>query len=128
MLNLKAKSYIKNATKIKISREQEKYIAENVGGEVQPNSGGTKFGGGDILTNKIFIEAKCKETPTKTFSIKKEWLDKCKEQAFEQGKEVSVLAFQFRPFGKNYFILAEEDFVDYVNWKEGRYGKEVVSC
>lgn len=127
MLDLKSKSYIKNATKIQISRQQEKYIAENIGGEVQPNSGGTKFGGGDILTSKVFIEAKCKEIPTKTFSIKKEWLDKCKEQAFEQGREISVLAFQFRPSGKNYFILAEEDFVDYVNWKEGRYGEEVVS-
>ena len=53
------------------SDKQEKHIAKVTGGRIQSNSGGTKFGGGDVHTDKCFIEAR---TPTKnqtSFSIKK---------------------------------------------------------
>ena len=83
------------------SSEQEQRLAKVLGGKVTPNSGGTKFGGGDILTEHFLIEAK---TPTKkqsSFSIKEEWLDKMEEQGFEPG-------------GENYFILRDIDFLEYV--------------
>ena len=35
---------------------QEKHIAKVTGGKVQSNSGGTKFGGGDVHTDKLFID------------------------------------------------------------------------
>ena len=66
---------------------QEKHIAMVTGGNVQSNSGGTKFGGGDVHTKKFFIEAKTPTECRKSFSIKTEWLEKMWEQAFEQGKE-----------------------------------------
>ena len=44
------------------SDREAKHIAKVTGGKVQSNSGGTKFGGGDVHTDKFFIEAK---TPTK---------------------------------------------------------------
>ena len=44
------------------SDKQEKHIALVTGGKVQSNSGGTRFGGGDVHTEKFLIEAK---TPTK---------------------------------------------------------------
>lgn len=87
------------------SRIQEAYIAKLLGGRVQSNSGGTRFGGGDVHTKQFFIEAK---TPTKeqtSFSIKREWMDKMKEQAFEQGKHHSALAFRFDPEGPDYFVI-----------------------
>lgn len=87
------------------SESQERDIAKLLGGRVQSNSGGTRFGGGDVLTKDFFIEAK---TPTKeqtSFSIKKEWIDKMGEQAFEQGKPVSALAFRFSPEGDDYFVI-----------------------
>ena len=40
------------------SDKQERHIAKVTGGKVQSNSGGTKFGGGDVHTDKFFIEAK----------------------------------------------------------------------
>ena len=100
------------------SDKQEKHIAKVTGGKVQSNSGGTKFGGGDVHTDKFFIEAK---TPTKSqtsFTIKKEWIDKMQEQTFEQGKECGVLAFQFEPYGKNYYVLNEQQFLEYLRYKE----------
>lgn len=101
------------------SDKQERHIAKVTGGRVQRNSGGTKFGGGDVHTEKFFIEAK---TPTKSqssFTIKYEWLQKMKEQAFEQGKDESVLAFRFSPDIQNdWYVLNEKQFLEYLRYKE----------
>ena len=105
------------------SDKQEKHIAKVTGGKVQSNSGGTKFGGGDVHTDKFFIEAK---TPTKnqtSFSIKKDWIEKMNEQAYEQGKEESVLAFRFDPDTDNdLYILSQRQFLEYLDFKEGKNG------
>lgn len=101
------------------SDSQEKRIALITGGKVQSNSGGTRFGGGDVHTKKFLIEAK---TPTRrqtSFSIKKEWLHKMQEQQFEQGKEESVLAFRFEPDANaDWYVLSERQFLEYLKWKE----------
>jgi hypothetical protein len=101
------------------SDKQEKHIAKVTGGKVQSNSGGTKFGGGDVHTDKFFIEAK---TPTKeqtSFTIKKEWITKMREQAYEQGKECCALAFTFDPDKQqNYYVLSEKEFIEYLRYKE----------
>lgn len=101
------------------SDKQEKHIALVTGGQVQSNSGGTKFGGGDVHTEKFFIEAK---TPTKqqsSFTIKVDWIYKMMEQQFEQGKEESVLAFRFGPDDTHdFYILNEKQFLEYLEWKE----------
>ena len=102
------------------SDKQEKHIAKVTGGKVQSNSGGTKFGGGDVHTDKFFIEAK---TPTKeqtSFTIKKEWITKMREQEYEQGKEESVLAFRFDPDTDNdLYVLSQRQFLEYLRYKEG---------
>lgn len=97
------------------STEQEKHIAKVIGGRLTPNSGGTKFGGGDVVTDKFLIEAKTTTKEKTTFGIKKEWLKKAREQAFEQGKEKYALAFQFEPNGDNYYIISERDFCEYAD-------------
>lgn len=98
---------------------QEEHIAKVTGGKVQSNSGGTRFGGGDVHTRLFFIEAK---TPTKeqtSFSVKQAWIEKMKEQAFEQGKQESALAFRFDPYGDDYYVLTERQFLEYLEYKEG---------
>lgn len=87
------------------SASQERDIARLLGGKVQSNSGGTRFGGGDVLTKEFFIEAKTPTKPQTSFSIKREWIDKMGEQAFEQGKYASALAFRFDPEGDDYFVI-----------------------
>ena len=90
------------------SDNQEKQIAKLLNGKVQSNSGGCKFGGGDVHTKQFFIEAKTTLKEKTSFSIKKEWIAKAKEQAFEQNKPYHSLAFQFEPDGENYFIINEK--------------------
>lgn len=103
------------------SASQESDIARLLGGRVQSNSGGTRFGGGDVQTSEFFIEAK---TPTKeqtSFSIKKEWIDKMSEQAFEQGKHQYALAFRFAPDGDDYFVINSRLMRELVSYlEEGR--------
>lgn len=98
---------------------QEQHIAKVTSGKVQGNSGGTRFGGGDVHTDKFFIEAK---TPTKkqtSFTIKKEWISKMQEQTFEQGKEECALAFVFSPDDReNFYVLNERQFLEYLRFKE----------
>lgn len=103
------------------SNKQEKHIALITGGKVQSNSGGTKFGGGDVHTDKFFIEAKTPTKPQTSFTIKLEWINKMREQQFEQRKEESVLAFRFQPdLNLDYYVLNERQFLEYLEWKENR--------
>lgn len=98
---------------------QEKHIAKVTGGNVQSNSGGTRFGGGDVHTGKFLIEAKTPTKEQKAFSIKKDWIDKMQEQAFEQGKEESVLAFRFSPDeNEDFYVLNEKQFLEYLSYRE----------
>lgn len=92
------------------SEIQEKEIAKYLGGKTQPNSGGTKFGGGDILTKQFLIEAKTPTTSRSSFSIRRAWILKAYEQAFEQGKSYSAIAFRFQPYGDDYFIINKKLF------------------
>ena len=103
------------------SNKQEKHIAKVTGGRVQSNSGGTKFGGGDVHTDKFFIEAK---TPTKeqtSFTIKKDWIIKMREQAFEQGKQETALAFRFNPdIDNDLYVISQRQFIEYLRFKESK--------
>lgn len=103
------------------SSSQEHDIARLLGGKVQSNSGGTRFGGGDVLTKDFFIEAK---TPTKeqsSFSIKREWISKMCEQAFEQGKSHYALAFRFDPEDEDYFVINHRLMQALVEYLEKEY-------
>lgn len=92
------------------SSRQEKAVAKAIRGKQVSNSGATAFNKGDVTTDKFLIEAKTCISEKKSFSIKKEWLEKNKEEAFEMGKEYSVLAFNFGPDTKNYYVIDERLF------------------
>jgi hypothetical protein len=101
------------------SDRQEKHIAIVTRGKVQSNSGGTRFGGGDVHTKKFFIEAKTPTTENQSFSIKKGWFQKLYEQTYEQGKLEGVLAFRFSPDDRtDMYVLNERQFLEYLRYKE----------
>lgn len=102
---------MKDYTNKEASVLQEKHIAKIVNGYTPAASGGTDFGGGDVLTNNWFFECKTVTTEKNSYSVKKAVIDKMKEQMFEQRKEYSALAFRFSPEGKDYFVLDEDTFI-----------------
>ena len=94
------------------SNKQEKNVSKNLGGKKVANSGATPFRKGDVELDDILIECKTCTTPKKSFSIKKEWLKKNKEEAFAMNKSFSALAFNFGDLknSENYYIIDESTF------------------
>lgn len=92
------------------SNKQEKHIAKAVNGKQVANSGATPFQKGDIKTDHWLFEAKTKMNVARSFSIKREWLDKNKEEMFAMGKSYCALVFDFGD-GNNYYVLDEKTFL-----------------
>lgn len=91
---------------------QESYIAKKFNLQRQGNSGAGLFNKGDLIDKDCSLLVECKTTisPKSSFSIKKEWIDKNKQEAFNQGLSNSCIAFNFEPNGDNYFIIDEKLF------------------
>lgn len=85
-------------------------MAEKFHGTRTLNSGATPFQKGDVSLDRINVECKTKVTSSESISIKKEWLEKNEKEALFMGKEYSVLAFNFGPNEKNYYIIDEYMF------------------
>ena len=86
-----------------------------IGGRTTPNSGATKYQKGDVVTpghgeNSWLLEMKTSMTPKQSFSIKKQWLETIKEEAFQAGKMNYAVVFSFGPKQENYYILNEQKF------------------
>nr|DAZ15683.1 MAG TPA: hypothetical protein [Caudoviricetes sp.] len=94
----------------KLSNTQEKRIAKNIGGRQVIGSGSTPFLKGDVTTSDLFIEAKTKAKESKSISVKKEWLEKAKEQSYSMRKRDYALAISFGD-GKDYYVI-EDSFMD----------------
>lgn len=92
------------------SSKQEKQIAKSTGSRLQPNSGATLFKKGDVANSDWLFEAKTCMKEQESFSIKKDWLDKLKQESFAMNKEFYALVFNFGINQENYFILNEKIF------------------
>lgn len=92
------------------SNRQEKKIAKAVQGKQVANSGACRFTKGDIRTDKWLFEAKTKMEESKSFSIKREWIEKNKEEAFAMGKDYSALVIDFGD-GEQFYLVDEKTFL-----------------
>lgn len=92
------------------SNKQEKTVAKEFGGKLSANSGAAKFSVGDVYTQSILFECKTVTKPVKSYSVKKEVLDKLKREAFEGRKEFPVMVFNFEPDGELYYVLPQNKF------------------
>lgn len=99
------------------SSKQEIKVAELLDGKVVSNSGATKFNKGDVIVKScdLLIECKTCTTSKDSFSVKKEWLEKLKEEAYSQGLQNYGLAIDFGD-SKNYFIIDTNLMINLVNY------------
>ena len=94
-----------------VSGKQEQNIAKVLGAHRVANSGATKFDKGDVVLGSAWmIEAKTCMEPKKSFSIKKEWLTKLREEQFACGKDYSALCFDYGDSKGRYYIIDENTF------------------
>lgn len=97
----------------KYSNIQEKQVAKILNGKKNVNSGATAFIKGDVQLQNFLIECKTVTQPKSSVSIKHDWLIKLKKEAFAMNKPYSMLAFNFEPGGKNFYVL-DENFIKYI--------------
>ena len=98
------------------SNKQEKAVAKQLGGKQTSNSGATSFQKGDVATDNWLVECKTATTEKASFSIKRDWLVKNKQEALAMGKQYNTLCFDFGDNGNRYYIIDE------------RTMKEVMEC
>lgn len=92
------------------SNKQESRIAKRTNSKKQKNSGASKFCKGDVKSEKFIIEAKTKVKPSESITIKKEWIEKLKQEMFAINKEYWTIAFSFGD-NKDYYIIDEDLFI-----------------
>lgn len=86
-------------------------------------SGSTPFLKGDVTTPDLFIEAKTKAQESKSITLKKEWIDKAREQMYQMRKENFALAVSFGD-GRDYMVIEAEYFSEL--YEAARKAKEDV--
>ena len=92
------------------SNNQEISVCKLLNAIQTPNSGAGRWRKGDCHQKEasLLIECKTVETDKKSISIKKEWIDKNKEEAFYQRLNNTCIAFNFGPNQENYFVINEK--------------------
>ena len=91
------------------SDAHEKSICKALGGYQNSNSGAGHFAKGDVVIKpaSLLIEAKCCMTEKKAVSIKKEWIDKNKDEGFATGYYNQAVCVNFGPGTENYYVINE---------------------
>lgn len=107
----------KNSTRY-YSGRQEKRVAKVLNGKCVSNSGAASFVAGDVTTADWLIECKTSTTEKASFSIKREWLDKNREEAFAMNKDYNALCFDFGDNGERYYVIDEKTFKEVMTWTQ----------
>lgn len=92
------------------SDKHEKSVCKLLGATQVSNSGAGRFKKGDVISNSasLLIECKTVMQPKESVSIKKEWILKNKEEAFENRLDNSCIAFNFGPDQESYFVIDQK--------------------
>lgn len=99
----------KNTTRY-YSDLHEKSVCKALGARQQPNSGAGKFNKGDVVVDNasLLIECKTSMTEKESVSVKKEWINKNKEEAFSLRLQNYCVCINFGPQTQNYYIIDEQ--------------------
>lgn len=70
------------------------------------------FQKGDVYSSDFCIECKTATTEKESMSIKKEWIEKLKEEAFASNKSNWAISFNFGGLRnpENFYIISETTF------------------
>ena len=98
------------------SSVQEKRVAGKLNGTVSSNSGAGLFNKGDVVCEdaSLLIECKTCMEPKKSFSIKKEWIEKNKEEAFRLRLDNHVIAFNFDYQDKRDYYVIDDKLMEFL--------------
>lgn len=88
----------------------EKSVCRALDATQQPNSGAGLWRKGDVIQEdaSLLIECKCAMKEKNTVSIREEWVDKNKKEAFFHRLSNTAICINFAPSGKNYYVIDEK--------------------
>lgn len=88
----------------------EKSVCSALKAKQQSNSGAGKFRKGDVvnINASLLVECKTVMKDKDSVSIKKEWVEKNKSEAFSQNLSNSCIAFNFGPSKPNFYVIDEK--------------------
>ena len=91
------------------SNVQESAVAQALNGKKTSGSGAGRFEKGDVIVPDANLLVECKTVMSEkaSVSIRKQWLEKVQEEAFENRLEYSALAFNFGPGEQSYYVIDE---------------------
>lgn len=92
------------------SDKHEKSVCKAFNAIQQPNSGAGRWKKGDVVLEEasLLFECKCSMKPKTSVSIKKDWIDKNKQESFYNRLDNTVVCFNFEPNGDNYYVIDEK--------------------
>lgn len=99
------------------SRDQEKRAAKRDGAERRPASGAMDHAKGDLVKSGLFLK-ECKETTARSFSVKKDVLDKVEKEAGVGETPVLEVEFQGTYPKKRVYVIPEWAFEEYMELKQ----------
>lgn len=88
----------------------EKSVCKALGASQTPNSGAGKWKKNDVIQKQASLAIECKTVMTEkqSVSIKREWIDKNREEAFSNRLDNSCLCINFGPNTPNYYVIDEK--------------------
>ena len=91
------------------SDKHEKSVCKALGAVQQSNSGAGKLSKGDVVQRdaSMLIECKCAMSEKNSVSIKKEWLEKNKDESFSCRLSNTAVCINFGPESNNYYVINE---------------------
>ena len=93
------------------SSRQENKVAKAVQGKRTANSGATAFSKGDVRNDLFLLECKTHTEFRENFTVKHEWIDKNREEAFQMGKRYSAIVLDWGD-GENHYLISEHLFLE----------------
>jgi hypothetical protein len=89
---------------------QEKEVCRALGAIQQPNSGAGHWRKGDCILKEasLLLECKTSTSEKKSFSIKREFLEKNKQEALSSRLMNGCLCFDFGPGTDRYYVIDEK--------------------
>ena len=91
------------------SDKHEKSVCKALNALQTSNSGAGHWNKGDVIQNdaSLLIECKTSMSEKSSISIKREWFEKNKEEAFMTRKNNQAICINFGPDTSNYYIINE---------------------
>lgn len=88
----------------------EKSVCKALNGVQQSNSGAGKFNKGDVVIPScgLLIECKTSMTEKQSVSVKREWIEKNKDEGFAIRMSNSAVCFNYGPDTNNYYVINEK--------------------